>query len=81
MNSVPGFDYEIFVTVKNHIKGYVDDLVALIVTDRDAGNGYETSFVDIATQIGVETTTVIFADLITADELDRCTQAWTAKQK
>lgn len=81
MNSVPGFDYEIFVTVKNHIKGYVDDLVRLIVTDRDNGNGYETSFVDISNQVGVEVTKAIFAELLTDEELARCTQAWDSKQK
>lgn len=81
MNSIPGFDYEIFVTVKNHIKGYVDDLVRLIVTDRDNGNGYETSFLDISGQVGFDAAKAIFADLLTAEELDRCTQAWTAKQK
>lgn len=81
MNSIPGFDYEVFVAVKNHIKGYVDDLVRLIVTDRDNGNGYETSFLDIANQVGVEVTTAIFAELLTDEELARCTQAWDKKQK
>lgn len=81
MNSVPGFDYEIFVAVKNHIKGYVDDFVRLIVTDRDAQNGYETSFTDIAKQIGFDGAKAIFADIVTEDELARCTEAWNKKQK
>jgi hypothetical protein len=81
MNSVPGFDYEIFVAVKNHIKGYVDDLVRLIVADRDAQEGYEASFLNIAHQIGVEGAAAIFADIVTNDELARCTEAWNKKQK
>lgn len=81
METIHGFDYEIFVTVKNHIKGYVDDLVYLIVMDRDAGNGYATSFVDIAEKVGVEVTSEIFKEMLTAEELANCTQAWDVKRK
>lgn len=81
MSSVPGFDYEIFVAVKNHVKGYVDDWVRLIVADRDAGNGYEASFSAIAQQTGYDVTRAIFADIVTNDELAQCTEAWNKKRK
>lgn len=80
METATDFDYEIFLSVKNHVKGYVDDLVALIVTDRNAGNGYTASFTDVSTQIGVETTTEIFSDFLTTEELSTCTQAWVNRR-
>jgi hypothetical protein len=80
METATDFDYEIFLSIKNHVKGYVDDLVALIVADRNAGNGCIASFVDIADQIGVETTTEIFSDFLTTEELATCTQAWVTRR-